>query len=181
MESVLIFSGSLRKLVAIIKFYSIKSWNIFVLIFKWNKEIQPIQLSYFRDWRLEKSYLIIHFNFKNAVWYQLQSIKKIDCSKPIILNLENIKESKLELIVYGLFRKKIYIIDTTKNKTITTNSFKTTISNINIVEQIISNLMLKLQKPFFKNEEISLKLNEIETAINPIHLTFNNFTQKEFI
>ena len=123
----------------------------------------------------------MHFKFKNAVWYQLKSIKKINCSTPIILNLENIKESKVEFIVYGFLRKKIYLIDTTKSETLITKDFKTSISKINIIEQIPSALNLKSRNPILEKQNISLELNEIETNIYPINLTLNNFNQKEYI
>ena len=79
MKDFLLFSDKLRGLGIYLQFQIKKYWKIFVLLFKWNKDIKPIQLSYFREWRFEKSYLIIHYNFKNAVWYQLKSIKRINC------------------------------------------------------------------------------------------------------
>ena len=101
MRNLLLFSEKFKGIGIFFQFQIKRYWKIFVILFKWNKNIKPIQLSYFREWRFEKSYLIIHFNFKNAVWYQLKNIKRINCLKPIILNLENIKDKQVEFIVYG--------------------------------------------------------------------------------
>lgn len=158
---------------------SVLKW--LVLLFKWHKEIKPLQLSYFREWRFEKAYLIIHFNFKNAIWYQLKNIKRINCIKPIILNLENIKEKQIEFTVYGFFRQKTYLIDIVKSETLITETFKTEIKQINIILQIATSIKVKIKKPILKKQIIRLEQNNIETNIKPITLNFKNYTQKEYI
>ena len=92
MKNLLLFSDKLKGCGNHLQFQIKKCSKIFILLFKWKKNIKLIQLSYFREWRFEKSYLVIHFNFKNAVWYQLKNIKRINSLEPIFLNLENINE-----------------------------------------------------------------------------------------
>jgi len=181
MKNFLLFSNEFKGSGNYLKFHIMKFWKIFVLLFKWNKNIKPIQLSYFREWRFEKSYLIIHFNFKNAIWYQLKNIKRINCLQPIILNLENIKEKQIEFTVYGFFRKKTYLIDVVKTETLITKTFKTEIKQINIIVQIASSILVKIKKLILEKQIIRLEQNNIETNIKPITLNFKNYTQKEFI
>ena len=138
MKGYILFSEKLIGLGNDLQFLIKKYLKIIVLIFKWNKKIKPIQLSYFREWRFEKSYLVIHFNFKNAVWYQLKNIKRINCFQPIILNLENLNENTIEFIVHGFFRHKKYLIDVVSTETLNTDTFKTEIKQINIIEKITS-------------------------------------------
>jgi hypothetical protein len=181
MKNFLLFSDKLKGCRILLQFHIKKYWKTFVLLFKWNKNIKPIQLSYFREWRFEKSYLIIHFNFKNAIWYQLKNIKRINCLQPIILNLENIKEKQIEFSVYGFFRKEIYLIDIVKSETLITETFKTEINQINIIQQIATSFNLKLQKPLLEKQIIRLEQNKIETNIKPITLNLKNYNQKEYI
>jgi hypothetical protein len=181
MKDLLLFSEKLKGLWNNLQFHLKKYWKMFVLLFKWNKNIKLLQLSYFREWRFEKSYLIIHFSFKNAIWYQLKNIKRINCLQPIILNLENIKEKQIEFTVYGFFRKKTYLIDVVKTETLITKTFKTEIKQINMIEQIASSILVKIKKPILEKQIILLEQNNIEANIKPITLNFKNYTQKEFI
>jgi hypothetical protein len=181
MKNFLLFSDKLKGCGILLQFHIKKYWRTFVLLFKWNKNIKPIQLSYFREWRFEKSYLIIHFNFKNAVWYQLKNIKRINCLQPIILNLENIKEKQIEFTVYGFFRQKTYLIDIVKSETLITETFKTEIKQINIIQQIATFIKVKIKKPILEKQIIRLDQNNIETNIKPITLNLKNYSQKEYI
>ena len=181
MKNLLLFSGKLKVVGNYLQFQIKKYWKTFVLLFKWNKNIKPIQLSYFREWRFEKSYLIIDFNFKNAIWYQLKNIKRINCLQPIILNLENIKEKQLEFTVFGFFRQKTYLIDIVKSETLITETFKTEIKQINIIQQIATSIKVKINKPILEKQIIRIEQNNLETNIKPINLNFKNYNQKEFI
>ena len=181
MKDFLLFSDKLKNWENYLQFNIKKYGKIIVLIFKWQKNIKPIQLSYFREWRFEKSYLIIHYNFKNAIWYQLKNIKRINCLQPIILNLENIKEKQIEFTVYGFFRQKTYLIDIVKSETLITETFKTEIKQINIIQQIATSFKVKITIPILEKQIIRLEENNIETNIKPITLNFKNYTQKEFI
>jgi hypothetical protein len=181
MKDFLLFSEKLKRLGNYLQFHIKKYCKIFVFFFKWNKNIKQIQLSYFREWRFEKSYLIIHFNFKNAIWYQLKNIKRINCLQPIIINLENIKEKQIEFTVYGFFRQKTYLINIVKSENLITETFKTEIKQINIVQQIATSIKVKINKPILEKQIIRLEQNNIETNIKPINLNIKNYNQKEFI
>jgi hypothetical protein len=181
MKDLLLFSEKLKGFGNYLQFHTKKYRKIFVLLFKWDKNIKPIQLCYFREWRFEKSYLIIDFNFKNAIWYQLKNIKRINCLQPIILNLENIKEKQIEFTVYGFFRQESYLIDIIKSETLITETFKTEIKQINNIQQIATSFKLIIKKPLLEKQIIRLEQNNIETNIKPITLNFKNYIQKEFI
>lgn len=168
---------------------SVLKW--LVLLFKWHKEIKPLELSYFREWRFEKAQLVIHFNFKNAIYYKINNIKRVNCDKPIILELDDPKSNNVEFIVYGFFRKKTYLIDTSKSQKLVTEKFKATINRLNSIKSIyISLVSLKrfpktaksiFYKLFLKKQNIKLFNTEIETSIKPITLNFKNFNQNEYI
>ena len=181
MKNLLLFSDKLKGCGNHLQFQIKKCSKIFILLFKWKKNIKLIQLSYFREWRFEKSYLVIHFNFKNAVWYQLKNIKRINSLEPIFLNLENIKEKQIEFTVHGFFRKETYLIDIIKSETLITETFKTEINQINIVQKIATSLILKLKKTFLEKQSIRLEQKKIETNIKLITINLKNYTQKEYI
>jgi hypothetical protein len=168
---------------------SVLKW--LVLLFKWHKEIKPLQLSYFREWRFEKAQLVIYFNFKNVIYYKINNIKRVNCDKPIILDLDDPKSSNVEFIVYGFFRKKIYIIDTKTSDKLVTEKFKTKINRLNSIKSIYISLVSLKRFPktaktiFYKlslrKQLIKLNVTEIETNIKPITLNFKNFNENEFI
>jgi hypothetical protein len=168
---------------------SVLKW--LVLLFKWHKEIKPLQLSYFREWRFEKAQLVIHFNFKNAINYKINNIKRVNCDKPIIIDIDDPKSNNIEFTVYGFFRKKTYLIDTAKSDKLVTEKFKTTINRVNSIKSIyISLISIKrfpntskriFYKLFLKKQNIKLFNTEIKTNIKPITLNFKNFNQNEYI
>lgn len=177
----LLWSNSFKNLRTQLSFFFSKHLKLFVLFFKWQKEIQLLQLSYFKEWRFEKSYLIIHFNLKNAVWYQLKNIKIINSKTPIVLNLENIKEDKIEFIVYGLFRKKTFIIDVSKSEKLITENFKASIRQINNIKSIRSSFSMKIKSLALNNQSINLKVHPIKTSLKPINLKLKQYNQNEFL
>jgi hypothetical protein len=181
MKNLLLFSDKLKEQRNILQFHIKKYYKIFMLFLKWNKNIKKIQLSYFREWRFEKSYLIIHFDFKNAVWYQLGNIKRINCLQPIVLNLENINNNKVELIVHGLFRQRKYLIDIAKSETLITDTFKTEINRINLIQEITASLNIKLNNPLLVKQIIRLDQKKVETNTQTITISLNKYTQNEYI
>ena len=162
-----------------------------VLLFKWYKDIKPLQLSYFREWRFEKAQLVIHFNFKNAIYYKINNIKRVNCDKPIILDLDDPISNNIEFTVYGFFRKKTYLIDTSKSDKLVTKKFKTKINRLNSIKSIYISLVSLKRFPktaksiFYKlslrKQVMKLNATEIETNIKPIALNFKNFNQNEYI
>lgn len=181
MGGLFLFSGKIKSWISSFKFQTIKVWKGFLLIFKLKKNIRLKHLSYFKEWRFEKSYLIIHFDFKNAVWYELKTIRRSNCKRPIILNLENLKEDKVEFIVHGLFRRKTYLIDTTKSETLLTEDFKTRLKNINVIGEISTAFSLTKQEPSIVSHDINFELDEIDLNTKPININLNIYNQAEFI
>jgi hypothetical protein len=173
--------NSFKNLGIQVSFYFSKYLKLFVLFFKWQKEIQPIQLSYLKAWRFQKSYLVIHFNFKNAVWYELKDIKRTKSKLPIILNLENIKEDKIEFTIYGLFRKKTYLIDVSKSESLIAENFKTAISQIKTLKSVANSIAIKIKNPSLKKQQIKLRPKPVKTNLKPITLKLSQYNQNEFL
>ena len=77
--------------------------------------------------------------------------------------------------------KETYLIDIIKSETLITETFKTEINQINIVQKIATSLILKLKKTFLEKQSIRLEQKKIETNIKLITINLKNYTQKEYI
>ena len=106
-------------------------------------------------------------------------------------DLDDPKSNNIEFTVYGFFRKKTYLIDTSKSDKLVTEKFKTKINRLNSIKSIYISLVSlkrfpKTAKRIFyklslKKQNIKLFNTEIETKIKPITLNFKNFNQNEYI
>ncbi len=133
-----------------------------------------MQLDYSRKYVFDKSYLVISYKFKNALWYNFKNLKKTTEKQSVVFNLKNIETNNITLIVYGFFQKKIYHINIQSEKTLETKSFKTIISGIN--KQTTFAASIKLDR---KNTLIHLpKINVPKTKIAINH---SSYTQTDFI
>ena len=133
-----------------------------------------MQLDYSRKYVFDKSYLVISYKFKNALWYNFKNLKKTTEKQSVVFNLKNIETNNITLIVYGFFQKKIYHINIQSEKTLETKSFKTIISVIN--QEITFAAPIKVDR-----KNTFLNIPKINVAKTKIAINHSSYTQTDFI
>lgn len=128
-----------------------------------------MQLDYSKKYLFDKSYLIISYKFKNALWYNFKNLKKTTEKQSVVFNLKNLGTNIITLIVYGFFRKKIYHINIQPEKTLETKSFKTIISGINQETTFAAPIKLGRKNTFLNSQ----KINVAKTTIAINHSSYN--------
>jgi hypothetical protein len=150
----------------------------FVVMFRRRQGIELLRLEYFDEHLFENSYIIIQYRFRNALWYRFGS--HITLEKEIkIFNLKKI-EKEFNLLVYGLFRKKIYRLKFDPQLTLETSNFKTVLQNFDA--------NLQLWEPQIVRHKFVPRITKIETMLSKIEriepkLKINNqpYKQTDFI
>lgn len=177
MKSLLFYSDRLKRTGPFFKFYFIRTGRWLSILFKRRKKLEKVSFDYYKNWRFDNAYLVIEFKFKNAVWFKIGKFKSFDFSKPIILNLGNITTDTIHFEVFGFFQKQVYVINLNKEAQINTQSFKTKIDNINIVELVqqktrtrISKIGLHIADPTFVFEKIAVKPQNIQINYKPFKI-----------
>ena len=174
MQNIFIFSQYFTTIRNKLKFGSKITLIFFKLIFTKKRKLELVKLNYSNKHNFDKSILVIEYEFKNAIWFNLKNIKTTTYQKPILINIENITGNELTLNVYGFFQKKQFVISSKIDNTLITNSFKTKFSKFNNNVNFTPSLDLKISKPALNNQKIKVA-NQILTINN------TNFNQTEFI
>ncbi|KOP36387.1 hypothetical protein DBB36_23605 [Flavobacterium sp. WLB] len=153
--------------------------RFFVILFKKNKNIELLKLNYETNCVFKNSFVIIDYEFNNALWYSFNNKKTLEKSIKIF-NLENIFPN-MDIVVHGFFRKKKYSLKLEPSLKIENQSFKTNFSNLslNLKENHIpqlthSSIEISISKPEIKTSKVNIK----NQALNLKHNTYN---QNEFI
>lgn len=159
MKNPLLFSNKIRQFNSFVKFQFLKFGRWISVLFKRRKSIKKISFEYYKYWQFNNAYLVINFQFKNAIWYKIGNIKSTDFSKPLILNLENIHSDGIDFEIFGFFQKQIYTIHLNKVAELNSEPFKTQTHNLN----------LKLT-----NDKIRFRLSDFEITNGKTVLNFDN-------
>lgn len=138
-----------------------------IILFRKRKGIELLYLNYSKEYVFDKSFLIINYRFRNAIYYRFGNHFTLE--KQIkIFNLKNF-DNKFSLIVYGFFRKKTFEIQVKPQYTLNHSNFKTSISNLkiktknpNIAELSFPNLNFRIQNPEFRPQNIKTKINSFK-------------------
>lgn len=187
MHNYLLFSDYFKHWKSFISFGFIKLTRRIILIFKWNHSIKTIRFNYYKNWQFDNGYLIIDYAFKNAVWFEVLSVKKTSQKQPLVLDLKNIDLDEIEFIVHGLLSKKKIKIKLNNTHSLNSDSFKKSINNINVrgVSNQLTAFAFKnfeiIPKSivFKKRFELAKTISNINTNKINVHLT--PFNQNDFI
>lgn len=149
------------------------------ILFKRNKSIQCIYLDYSDRYLFQSGYVIVNYKFKNALWYKFG---KYHTTQPSIkiFNLNNF-DKEFDLVVYGVFRKKVYRLKFEPQHVLETKTFKTQIEKIN------REVNLK-PIPILNNKTINLKLGivslghrDVSIKLNTIKISSTNFNLTDYL
>lgn len=174
MQNIFLFSQYFTKIANKLKFASKITLIFYKLIFTKNRKLELVKLNYSNKHNFEKSILVIEYEFKNAIWFNLKHIKTTTYQKPILINIDKITGNELTLNVFGYFQKKQFVIFSKIDNKLITNSFKTKFSNLDNDLNFAPNLDLKICKPVINNHKIKV-VNQI------LKINNTNFNQTEFI
>jgi hypothetical protein len=148
--------------------------SFFKILFKKDKSLVLVQLKYSQKHLFDKSYLIIYYQFENAILYNFKGIKTTTSSQPLVLNLASLKKTTITLTVKGFFQKKVYQLEIEPEKTLLTDSFKTRITHISTKNKFSN-------KPLLKAQKIATTTRAIQLKKENLHFNYSTFNQTDFL
>lgn len=173
------FSHYLKYLLEKLHFLKFVIARFLIILFRKKKEIELLYLEYNTEHLFDNSFIIINYQFKNAIYYKFGNYKTLE--KEIkIFNLKNLDE-EFNLTVYGFFRKSTYQLKFEAKLTLESEKFKASSSNFK----------LKLEKQCFPNlshplfcftlNNPNVKSSKVKSLNKNITIKTNSFNQNEFI
>jgi hypothetical protein len=174
MQNPFYFSDYFKPIAYKLKFIVSVIAKFLTILFRRRKGIKLLQLDYSKKYLFDKSYLIISYKFKNALWYNFKNLKKTTEKQSVVFNLKNLETNNITLIVYGFFQKKIYDINILPEKALETKSFKTIISGINQETTFAASIKLDRKSTF-------LNLPKINVAKTKIAINHSSYNQTDFL
>ena len=174
MTNFILFSDYFKPIANKIKFVAIVIGRFFKIMLRRRKRIQLLQLEYSTKYLFDKSFLVLQYRFKNALWYNFKDLKKTTEKQSIVFNLANINSSPIVFIVYGFLQKKVYHLTVQADNILVTHSFQTTFFNFNNQINFSPSLKLLAPKPV-------LKISKIDIKKKPLIINHSPYNQTDFI
>ena len=180
MKNILFFSDYIKPAAQKIRFTFVVIGRFFKILFRRKKDIKLLQLEYAKEYQFNNSFLIIHYDFKNTLWYNFKKIRKTTKKGTIILNLKNIPEMPVELVVHGFFRRKVLQISVIAEYKIETKSFRTELKSLNKIKNQtkslrINNLNFVPAVPKIKTKNTTVQINYPKIKIEQPLFNQNDF------
>lgn len=144
------------------------------VLFKRRRAIQFVHLDFTRKYNFTSSYLIIRYQFLNAFWYNFKGVNKTTAQEVMIVNIRNLSVEPIELIVYGFFQKKSYLIQVKPENVLLNQSFKTAISSIRDIS--LNNKPVSVRNILIVPKDLQLAIKHPS-----IKLEFSPYTQTDFL
>lgn len=153
--------------------------NFFKILFKRNKSIQCIYLDYSDRYLFQSGYIIVNYKFKNALWYKFG---KNHTTQPSIkiFNLNNF-DKEFDLVVYGLFRKKVYRLKFEPQHVLETKTFQTQIEKINRDVNLKPIPILNFKPIHLNLGFVKLRNRDVSIKMNTIKISSTNFKLTDYI
>ncbi len=94
--------------------------RFFKILFRSDKKIRLIYSNYTNKHFLGDKFIILNYRFRNALWYKIENAttdkRQFVIEKPV-------DSTKMILVVYGFFKKKIYTLNFQDSEIADSNSF----------------------------------------------------------
>lgn len=157
--------------------------NTMVVLFKKNKEIKKNEFYHYSKTVFANNYLLIKFDFTNAIWFKFRGITTKSRCGEIVFNSINIESKEVILEVQGFFRKKVYKIQINPTHQIISDTFKTTISKLIDLNERIHIPVLKVveRKTSLNSFPIQLKEKSTQIEKKKIKIKLSAYNQHEFL
>ena len=89
---------------------------------RFDGRIRTLQLEYDDKYLFDQSYIVIHYRFKNALWFKFG--KHVTLEKQVkVFNLKHF-DKEFDFIVYGFFRRKVFKFSFKPDHFLKTDEFK---------------------------------------------------------
>lgn len=173
------FTDSLSRVLLYLQFWSIIIYRAVVIVFKRNKKVVENYLDYRTENVFDNSFYTLNYSFDNALYYKLNNKSTTDnCLR--ILNINQATPIEIEFIVFGLFSRLHYNIVVTPDKTLSAQSFKTQLFNLNLKLFPTHPRIIK-QNIHLKTPNVSLTKHTIHFSQNKLQIKTNSFNQNDFL
>jgi len=174
-----LFTKHLTYLLYKLHFILVVIARFFKILFRRNKDLKELYLYYQTEHLFDTSYIVINYRFRNGLYYRFG--KHITLEKQIkIFDLKNC-DKEMDFVVYGLFNSKIYKLTFEPQLTLENSSFKTSLSNLNVIltkrtipKLIHSKVNCNIKTPVIITPKIKIEQPNIK-------ITNTTFNQNEFI
>lgn len=157
-------------------------------LFKFDRRLILLELDYQKKYQFDKSFLVIRYRFKNALWYCFKGIKTTTDAGTIILNPERIPNMSIALTVYGFCCKKVISINITPELALQTAYFRAAISQPKDLR--ISNRPFGVRSIVFEPvvaerrlhlSPVSMRLSSVKVSQTSIQIKYPLFNQTELL
>jgi hypothetical protein len=175
------FSDSFKAIFAALKFAIIIIVKFLIILFRSRKGIKLLELDYSKKYLFDKSYLIVSYKFKNALWYDFKNLKQTTNSQKVIFNLQNLKSNKITLIVHGFFQKKFYYINIEPEKILETKSFRTKIFVFDEKISFTPEINFSIKEPLITLTRITIPKKKLKIFNKEIKINHSFYTQTDFL
>ena len=175
------FSGYVKPALVKIRFVFIVWARFFKVLFRLSKQLEIINLEYTKRHQFEQSLLVIHYRFRNVLWYHFKGIKRTTEEGTLILNLSNVREMPVVLIVHGFLKKRIFHIDVSPEVRMQTKLFQTEINKLNDLTYTSYPIHLFARHHYPFIPKMLVKCSAVQTKRNNIYLKYPLFTQTNFL
>lgn len=162
-----------------IKFNCIVLFRALIILFKRKKSIHLIQLDYHTKYIFKRSYFAVAYNFKNALWFEINGIKTSSNNTTQLFNRDK-TDNPLILTVQGLFNKKEFKIDITNDTFLENKSFLTSFTNLSLFQYNLKDIRLRLNMPYFKPHNFDFNINP-EITVKQIRVKHTSFKKSDYI
>lgn len=166
MKKLFFLSYNIKWLMIGVRFLFLRIGRIFKLLFQRNRTLEIVAFNYFKNWHFNNAYLVIDYQFKNAIWFRVGSVKHSNFANPIVIDLENINTNHLTFEIFGFLQKQTLRIDLQKHTHLTstefrpeliTSQFQTRVALSNIANLSIRNVKTLVPKSQIKSFPIKIK------------------------
>jgi len=163
MKKLFFLSYNIKWLMNGVGFFFLKIGRLFKLLFQRNRKLEVVAFNYFKNWHFYNAYLVIDYEFKNAIWFRVGAMKHSNFDKPIIIDLENIKTNDLTFEVYGFLQKQTLRIDLQKHIHLTSTEFRPVLITSQF-QKIVASSINKITNLNIRDVKILVPKQQIYTA-----------------
>lgn len=167
-------SDYFKLLVPKLRFATIVISRFFKILIRRNKRIELIRLEYSHKYLFKKSFLVVRYRFRNALWYNFYPITRTTEKEVTVINLLPVKSSKITLYVRGFFRCEKYLLDVRPEYYLNSHGFETQIANIKGPVDFPPSIDISIKQPNIRISEITVKTADTTVVHNP-------YIQSDFI
>lgn len=153
--------------------------RVVIILFRKERNVELLELTYSEKFLFVNGYLIIRYRFRNALYYQFDTVKTIE-NQLKIFDISNFK-NEFKLVVYGLYEKKVYSIKVNPKNKIHNQNFKTEIHNFKTELEFFDIPNLKSNNVFVKELQSNINRKVISVEKQQIKIQNYPFNQSEFL